>query len=160
MKADRVAGGVGFVFSLAYLAMALQIPLLPFTGTLEGPRVFPIVIGVMLALASLALLLKGLREAPSDEDGGPAEPVEEEDDTLVQSPTRLGVIIALLFGYILLFVPLGYIISTVLFVLAITMYLDSRHWIRNLVYAIVFPLAVYFVFTELLQVTLPAGPLS
>lgn len=160
MRADSVAGGVGFVFSLAYLAMALQIPPSPFSATLVGPRVFPIAIGAALALASLALLVKDLREAPSNEGGEPEEPVEEEDDTPAQSPTRLGVAIALLFGYILLFVPLGYAISTFLFVLAITMYLDSQHWVRNLVYAILFPIIVYLVFTELLQVTLPAGPLS
>lgn len=163
IRADSVAGGVGFLFSLAYLAMALQIPSSSSLAALTGPRMFPITIGVALALASLALLVKGLREAPSDEDSEPAEsvePVEEEDDTLAQSPIRLGVIVALLFGYILLFVPLGYVISTFLFVLAVTMYLDSRHWIRNLVYAILFPLVVYFVFTELLRVTLPAGLLG
>jgi putative tricarboxylic transport membrane protein len=158
VKADSVAGGVGFVFSLAYLAMALQIQTPSVSAV--GPRTFPIAIGVALALASLALLVKGLREASSDEGGETAEPVEEEDDTLAQSPTRLGVIIALLVGYILLFVPLGYVVSTFLFILAVTMYLDSRHWIRNLVYAILFPLVVYFVFTELLRVTLPTGLLS
>ncbi len=160
MRADSVAGGVGVVFSLAYLAVALQIPSSSSSAAAVGPRVFPIAIGVALALASLALFVKGLREVPSDEGGEPAEPVEEVDDTLTQSPTRLGVTVALLFGYILLFVPLGYVISTFLFVLAVTMYLDSRHWIRNLVYAILFPLVVYFVFTELLRVTLPTGLLS
>lgn len=160
MKADSVAGGVGFVFSLAYLAMALQIQSPSVSAAAVGPRTFPIAIGVALALASLALLVKGLREASSDEGDETTEPVEEEDDTLAQSPTRLGVIIALLVGYILLFVPLGYVISTFLFLLAVTMYLDSRHWIRNLVYAILFPLVVYFVFTELLRVTLPTGLLS
>jgi putative tricarboxylic transport membrane protein len=160
VKADSVAGGVGFVFSLAYLAIALQITPSPSSAVLIGPRVFPIAIGVAFALASLALLAKGLREAPSDAGGEPAEPVEEEDDTLTQSPTLLGVIVALLFGYILLFIPLGYLISTALFILAVTMYLDSRHWIRNLVYAVLFPLVVYFVFTELLRVTLPGGLLG
>lgn len=160
MRVDSVAGGVGVAFSLVYLAIALQIPSSFSSAELVGPRVFPIAIGVALALASLALLVKGLREASSDEGGEPAEPVEEEDDTLEQNSTRLGVIIALLFGYILLFVPLGYLISTFLFVLTVTMYLDSRHWIRNLVYAILFPIVVYFVFTELLRVTLPTGLLS
>ncbi len=160
MKADSVAGGVGFVFSLAYLAIALQIPSSSFSAAAVGPRVFPMAIGIAFALASLALLAKGLREAPTDGGGETAEPVEEEDDTLTQSPTRLGVIVALLFGYILLFIPLGYLIATFLFILAVTMYLDSRHWIRNLVYAILFPLVVYFVFTELLRVTLPGGLLG
>lgn len=160
MRADSVAGGVGFVFALAYLAMALQISSSSLSATAVGPRTFPIAIGAALALASLALLVKGLRETSSEEGGETAEPVEEEDDTLAQSPTRLGVIIALLVGYVLLFVPLGYVVSTFLFILAVTMYLDSRHRIRNLVYAIVFPLVVYFVFTQLLQVTLPTGPLG
>ncbi len=160
MRADSVAGGVGFAFSLAYLMMALQIPSPSVSVTAVGPRTFPLAIGVAFALASLALLVKGLREASSEEGGETAEPVEEEDDALAQSPTRLGVIIALLVGYVLLFVSLGYVVSTFLFVLAVTMYLDSRHRIRNLVYAIVFPLVVYFVFTQLLQVQLPTGILG
>lgn len=159
MKADSVAGGVGLVFSLAYLALALQIPLSSLTTAGVGPRAFPIAIGIALALATLALLVKGLREARDDEDE-PAEPVEAADDTLAQSPARFGVVIALLLGYIFLFVTLGYVISTALFVLAVTMYLDPRKWIRNLVYAVLFPLVVYFVFTELLQVTLPTGPMG
>lgn len=159
MRADSVAGGVGVALSLAYLVVALQIPSSS-SSAVAGPRVFPIAIGVALALASFALLVKGLRKVSNDEGGVPVEPIEEEEGTLAQSPTRLGVVIALLFGYLLLFVPLGHVISTFLFVFATTMYLDSRHWIRNLVYAILFPLVVYFVFSELLGVTLPTGVLS
>lgn len=159
MRANSVAGGVGLVVSLAYLAVALRIPSLPSSVETVGPRVFPMAIGIALALASLALLVQGIREASSDEGGKAVEHDEDESDTLAQSPIRLSVIIALLFSYILLFIPLGYIISTLLFILTITVYLDSRRWIRNLVYAIVFALVVYFVFTQLLRVPLPPTPL-
>jgi putative tricarboxylic transport membrane protein len=66
----------------------------------------------------------------------------------------------LLLGYILIFVPLGYAISTFLFMLAVTMYLDHEHWVRNLVYAVVFSVVVYSIFVYVFGVQLPAGVLG
>ena len=40
------------------------------------------------------------------------------------------------------------------------MYLDRRCPVRNFVYSLLFALVVYYVFTELLTVVLPAGPLG
>ena len=66
----------------------------------------------------------------------------------------------LLLGYILIFVPLGYAISTFLFMLAATTYLDRGHWVRNLVYAVVFSAVVYSIFVFVFGVQLPAGVLG
>jgi hypothetical protein len=49
---------------------------------------------------------------------------------------------------------------TYLFLFGTTMYLDRRRPVRNFVYSLLFALVVYYVFTELLTVVLPAGPLG
>ncbi len=164
MNANTIAGGVMFVFALVYLAMAFQIPQSSFRNAAVGPRALPIVIGLTLAVASLALVVKGMREPaarePSGEAAGglPAEVFEEE--TPPQDPVRLVVVVGLLLAYIFAFIPLGYVISTFLFLLAVTMYLDRAHLVRNVVYSVVFPVLVYFVFTQLLTVALPPGLLG
>lgn len=150
---DAVAGGVVLAFAIFYLIATFAIPPSSFTNAAVGPRAMPIVIGVGLALAAAALIVRGLRGSV-EEDG------VLQEETPPQSPVRFAVIVGLLVAYILLFLPLGYVLSTFLFILGITMYLDRGHPVRNMIYALVFSLVVYFVFTELLGVALPRGPLG
>jgi putative tricarboxylic transport membrane protein len=158
LNTDTAAGGIGFAFALAYLAAAFTIPEGSFSNAAVGPAVLPIVIGAALAVASLALAARGvLRGAPVEND---PEGAEELDDNPAQSPARFAVVAGLLLGYILLFLPLGYVVSTFLFLFGTTMYLDRGRPVRNVVYSLLFALIVYYVFTELLTVVLPAGPLS
>lgn len=63
-------------------------------------------------------------------------------------------------AYAFLIAPLGYILATALFIIALTWVAGSRRWILNVAVAILFPIAVYFLFTELLGVRLPAGLLE
>ena len=66
LNTDTVAGGIGFAFALAYLAAAFTIPEGSFSNAAVGPGALPIVIGAALAVASLALAVRGvLRGAPS-----------------------------------------------------------------------------------------------
>ena len=160
LNTDTVAGGIGFAFALAYLAAAFTIPEGSFSNAAVGPAALPIVIGAALAVASLALAVRDvLRGAPVEKELE-AEGAEELDDNPAQSPARFAVVAGLSLGYILLFLPLGYVVSTFLFLFGTTMYLDRGRPVRNVVYSLLFALIVYYVFTELLTVVLPAGPLS
>jgi putative tricarboxylic transport membrane protein len=158
---DVVAGGVMFVFAVTYLVAAFSIPQSSFENTPVGPKAVPIAIGVVLGAASLALSLRGLLETRSEReaarDVAPGAPGE---DAPPQDPRRFGVVVLLLLAYILIFVPLGYALSTFLFILATTMYLDREHWIRNLIYAVVFSAVVYSIFVYVFGVQLPAGVLG
>lgn len=166
VNSDTVAGAVVLVFALAYTILALRIPPSSFTNAVVGPSVFPIAIGVGLILASLALLVKGLVARPAPD--GPPDVAGLEDPALddlpyetnpPQSPVKLAVTLLILLGYVLTFVDLGYVLSTFLFLLISGMYLDRKHPVRNTVYAALFPIVVYLIFTVLLGVTLPAGVL-
>ena len=160
LNADTVAGGIGFAFALAYLASAFSIPEGSFSNAAVGPAALPVVIGAALAVASLTLAARGvLRGVPAREEPE-TEEAEGLDDNPAQSPARFAVVAGLLLGYILLFLPLGYVVSTFLFLFGTTMYLDRGRPVRNVVYSLLFALIVYYVFTELLTVVLPAGPLG
>jgi putative tricarboxylic transport membrane protein len=151
---DVVAGGAMFAFAVAYLAAAFTIPEPSFEGAVVGPKAVPIAIGVGLGVASLALAVRGFLRGEPEREGASGAPGEE---TPPQDLRKLGVVALLLLAYILIFVPLGYAISTFLFMLATTMYLDREHWIRNLVYAVVFSAVVYSIFVYVFGVQLPAG---
>jgi putative tricarboxylic transport membrane protein len=150
---DVVAGGFMFVFAVAYLAAAFAIPKPSFENAVVGPKAVPIAIGVALAAASLALAIRGLVWGRSRRDAAG-------DEAPPQDLRKLGVVALLLLGYILIFVPLGYAISTFLFMLAVTTYLDREHWMRNLIYAVVFSVVVYSIFVYVFGVQLPAGVLG
>jgi putative tricarboxylic transport membrane protein len=151
---DVVAGGFMFVFAVAYLAAAFAIPESSFENAPVGPKAVPIAIGVALAVASLALAIRGFLKGGSVRDTAPGADIPPQD------LRKLGVVALLLLAYILIFVPLGYALSTFLFMLAATTYLDHEHWIRNLVYAVVFSVVVYSIFVFVFGVQLPAGILG
>jgi putative tricarboxylic transport membrane protein len=151
---DVVAGGFMFVFAVAYLVAAFAIPKPSFENAVVGPKAVPIAIGVALAAASLALAIRGFVWGRSRRD------VASGDEAPPQDLRKLGVVALLLLGYILSFVPLGYAISTFLFMLAVTTYLDREYWIRNLIYAVVFSAVVYSIFVYVFGVQLPAGVLG
>jgi putative tricarboxylic transport membrane protein len=150
---DVVAGGFMFVFAVAYLVAANTIPKPSFENAV-GPKAVPIAIGVALAATSFALAIRGFLKGKSPRDAASG------DDAPPQDLRKLGMVALLLLGYILIFVPLGYAISTFLFMLAVTTYLDREHWVRNLVYAVAFSVVVYSIFVYVFGVQLPAGVLG
>lgn len=139
------------LFSLAYLVTAFFIPKSSFGDVAVGPKAVPTAIGLALAAASVVLLVRGL----STTVGAPSE-----DDAPPQDLRKLAVIALLLLGYILVFVPLGYAISTTMFIMGATTYLDREHWVRNAVYAVLFSAIVYSIFVFVFGVRLPAGILG
>jgi putative tricarboxylic transport membrane protein len=151
---DVVAGGFMFVFAVAYLVAAFAIPKPSFENAVVGPKAVPIAIGVALGAASLALAIRGFVWGRSRRDAASG------DEAPPQDLRKLAVVALLLLGYILIFVPLGYAISTFLFMLAVTTYLAREHWIRNLIYALVFSAVVYSIFVYVFGVQLPAGVLG
>jgi putative tricarboxylic transport membrane protein len=62
-----------------------------------------------------------------------------------------------LVGYAFLVIPLGYIIATAIAFLVGARILGSRRWVRDVLVAVPLAVGVYFGFTELLSIRLPAG---
>ncbi|MFG1607536.1 tripartite tricarboxylate transporter TctB family protein [Actinoplanes sp. NPDC049265] len=112
----------------------------------QGPRLAPVLVtGGWVVIAGI-YLLRFRRES---------EEAEEKDET-ISWRTPLGVV-GCLVGFALALEYAGFVISAFLFVIAVSRVLGSRGLVRDVIVALVLPLAVYFAFTRLLDIFLPAG---
>ena len=140
-----VIGAIGLFLAAGYLGMAVQLPF----GELERPGagIFPVAVGVMLALVSLATVWEGWRT------GGGAR---------VEFPAggdrkRLLALVALLFFYFLALPWLGQILASSIFVMLLMRVLSHIGWPRIVGYSLAISIALYLVFVHLLQVPMPRG---
>ena len=144
IAADRAAGVVVALFGAWFLWQAFQFREGPGFAVV-GPRVFPAIVGIGLTLSGLALaVLPGARaeaETPTDWR------------TLLLMAAALAV-------YVALYLPLGFPIASVAFSSLAhgSSAVDRPFEISSA--ACCWSLVVYLVFTQLLTIDLPAGPLE
>ncbi len=163
-----VSGLVVALGGLALLLTALRIEEPQPAGPGIGPGALPTALGALLIASGVVLAVIGLRQRPVR--GIEADLVGSDDATAVDElvfpaeppvPLRkLLVVVGLFVGYACIFIPLGYMLSTALYLGVMVTVIDRDRWRRNLVFAVVFAVVVYYGFTELLSVTLPAGVLG
>lgn len=119
-----------------------------------GPRFFPIIVSVGLALLSLLLLARTTLWP----DPGLAEVAATEAAT-THWPT-VGLLALLLIGYALTLGHLGYVVATSLFFPLTARLLGSRRPVRDVLIGIALSLVIYASFTRWLGIRLPAGVLG
>lgn len=139
--------------------MAFRLPEASSQSTVIGPSIFPGAIGVLLIITSIILAVNGFIETRKKIDKEVTKK-QLEGEGEQQDKKKVFLISFILLGYIFLFFPLGYLLSTFLFILSITMVLDWKHWIRNVIYSVVFPVTIYLLFDRVLSVYLPLGPMG
>lgn len=165
---DVGAGAVTAVVGLALLVPARGIQRLPGDTEAIGPAVFPTVLALVLVGAGLALAVNGLR---SRVDEGIAAEIMQIDDSrdvneLIdpdEPPVpvrRLATMVVLFAGYCLALIPVGFLLATAGYLAATTCVVHPQKWPRNVAFAVGFSAVVYFSFTRLLAVELPAGVLG
>lgn len=159
-RIERTASVVMTVFSAAYLVGAYLLIPIPMIPQQVGPAVFPKAVGLLLLVISLCNLyvqFKGIAK----EDEARAVIIGAEDKVETKADLKLmGVIIALMIAYALLFNTLGYALTTIAVFLAGVLVLDRKHILRDVIIGLIASFGMYFIFTKLLKVTLPSGPLS
>lgn len=115
---------------------------------------FPVIVGIGLVGFGLVFLVR-TTIWPDDALFEHAQREHTESGWL-----RLWGVVAGLLIYAILLDPLGYIIATALFFVAAGRVVGSRRVVRDVVVGVLFAVVVYFAFTELLGVRLPAGVLE
>ncbi|GAB3523751.1 tripartite tricarboxylate transporter TctB family protein [Arthrobacter monumenti] len=117
----------------------------------QQPGFFPVIVGIGLMGFGIAFLVRTTLKPDYDLR---EQAAEEHADTHWR--TLWTVIVGLvIYAYVL--EPIGYIPATAIFFVAIAWVGGSRKWIRDIIVAVLFSVAVYFFFTEVLGVRLPAG---
>jgi putative tricarboxylic transport membrane protein len=112
-----------------------------------GPRIFPYMTAIGLAVLALALLVAGLR--------GGWQPDEERE---VPVDWRAVVFVgAGLLANVLLIVPAGFTLASVVMFVLVAHGFGSRRPVRDAAIALAFALAAYFGFAKALGVNIGAG---
>ena len=140
-----------------YTQMAFDLEWYTAAGRI-GPGFFPRIIGILsLAIVLWGLVRSLLPGAVDDEDEVVGEDEAGEAD-LGKHPIPLMLVLAAAVVFLLIFfVPLGAIVGSALFLLAVLFLLNRKQPVVNVVIALALPVLVYLLFQTALNAGLPAG---
>jgi putative tricarboxylic transport membrane protein len=140
---DRLFGGIGLALAAFFIWQATQIQL-SFISDPVGPRTFPIIIGVLLGLSSLAMILR-----PDPKPHWPS----------AARLAEIGAAVLVLVAYSQALPTLGFLISTALTAAYLTWRLGTAP-LMALVAGVATALGIYVVFHLILGLSLAEGPLG
>ena len=112
-----------------------------------GPQVFPYAAAAALVIVGACFIVQALR-------AGPDRLIADTDST--EWPSLAFIVVGFLFQ-ILFIKSLGFILSSTVLFVAVAMGFGSRHYLRDLIIALLLSAGAYFTFTQLLNLQLPAG---
>ena len=167
-RADLVLGGVLGLIALVYAVQAFDLPETSPNQADIGPRAYPLLILVLLVLVTALLVLKALRDlvvSPGPAGTSDTEPHTERRGLLLQLGF-LAVVVVSTVVYLELMIPLGFIVSTALFLaLQVPMIggwrrYTGRRSLIPIVFACLASVAIYVLFANSLGVLLPRGIFS
>jgi putative tricarboxylic transport membrane protein len=153
--ADRIILACTLLLAGVYFWATAQIPSLELGDPL-GPKAFPRMLGVGLLLGAAMLLVEIIRNTAkaklsAGQGGASTEPKWDRHHWVV---VAIAVWTAI---YIVTFEPLGFVLSTAIYLLVLTAYFNRNRWLMNVLTSVLFAVISYFMFTKLLGVNLPLG---
>jgi putative tricarboxylic transport membrane protein len=167
-RADLVLSAVLALIAVVYGVQAFDLPQTSPNQADIGPRAYPLLILVLLVLVTALLALKALRAlivSPRPDSTSDTQSHIDRRATLL----RLGFLTLVVVStvvYLELMIPLGFIVSTALFVALQVAMIGGwrRHGGRRVLIPIVFAcltsVAIYVLFADSLGVLLPRGIFS
>ncbi|MDF2531990.1 MAG: transporter [Clostridia bacterium] len=115
-------------------------------GSKVGPNIFPMGLGSILILLSIRLLYETFKSKVDKKSNG----------GLLNK--KMSSVIAAIIVYIFIFEPLGYIISTFLFLTAMFLIMDRTKVGKSVLISLVFSISIYYLYVNLFMGTLPPLP--
>jgi hypothetical protein len=170
-REEFIASFVLVVFSAVYLIMAFFIPV-PALKQQLGPEGFPKAIGViMLALGCIYLVqqYKCICSAKEKEKAKQKEAEIEKRAVIIGAEEKIekkadlktmGFMLGVMLIYAFVFERLGYAVSTFGAFMVGAIYLDRKHLVRDAIIAIIASFVLFYIFSNILRVQLPGGPLT
>jgi putative tricarboxylic transport membrane protein len=146
IKFDRIAAimflavGVLFIIGSTHLSSSSY-------GSKVGPNIFPLFLGIILALLSIRLFYETFQSKRQ----------EENKEKLQYKPFIIIFVATLL--YILTLETLGYIITTFVFLFVCFQTMERTKIITSLIVSACFSGAVFYLYVNVLKGTLPGWPI-
>jgi putative tricarboxylic transport membrane protein len=149
---DSLSALIWLAFSLVVIVESYRLD----PGTFHSPQAgfLPFVAGIALAILSLTLFMTTVFAKTVVFEKGKASSFNKEAFSKV-------LYVALsVFIYAILLNPLGFVLTTILFIGFLLRAIDPQKWYIVVVVALAASLASYLLFDVLLKVPLPRGPLG
>lgn len=186
-RRDLITGSAVTFVGVIYYIATFSIEL---TNNVVTPRTFPAIVGIALIVLGAILIVQSLYRgksfAPAEEvpataadarsgEVGAASAGDVDDSAGGAADDSAGVVLetpeepkaknvvfqfVLFFAYLAIVIPVGFVLATAGFLMALTSIYAPDRWIRNLIYSVLFSVVVYVAFVYGLAVYLPVGILG
>jgi putative tricarboxylic transport membrane protein len=142
---DTIAGYVFLIVGVFFITASMGISKSSY-GSNVGPNIFPLGLGAVLVFLSLIVIYKARGYKTSSQE------------KTRRDYRRFALVLSATLAYILLFEPLGYVISTFIYLTLVFQVMERKKLLTTILIAVFFALAVYGVYVIVLQGTLPPFP--
>ncbi len=150
---NTVAGIVCVVFAIVlYIIIPYEVDEPPTlfgqSGSDLDPKLFPTIVAVLFLVVGVWYIVEslGLREK------------NDFKQLTLGNLKNIAISVVVILFYALALEPIGFIISSFVVTIVLTLYYGSRNIFGIVGVTIVVPVGIYYIFTRLLQVYLPAVP--
>ncbi|WP_041081043.1 tripartite tricarboxylate transporter TctB family protein [Thermotoga profunda] len=144
---DKWLGITVLVFGIIYTVVTLNLPRAP-VGNPMGPIYFPFAFGILTAIIGLIIFLQAIRKTSEQAE------IELKKGKLNYKQLLLGIGISLI--YALLFSRLGFVPSTLIFLIVFLFILNGvKKWILNLSISVLYTFGVWYLFEKVFLISLP-----
>ncbi len=151
MLIDRLIAAAALLLAAVYLYATSKIPTLEIGDPL-GPKAFPVLLGIALILGAILLFIETLRKSPVEAER--AQPESRKHWWLI------GGVVVWTALYFALFDRVGYLVTTVVYLLPLMAVFNPGRWVANVLTSVLWAVGSYALFVKVLGVSLPAGVLG
>lgn len=132
--------------AIYYLYLAFQLP--SFMNSIIDSDTLPKVLGVLLIVLSVILFFMPDTETPEQKEKRNIP----KNDVFMLIGTFLMILV-----YIFFLEILGFILVSIIFIFLCSLFLGYKKHATNAIVAVLFPVTLYLIFTQLLGISLPSG---
>lgn len=145
--ARLIVPSICILIGVVYLMMTLNLSDARL-GDADAPKYFPMIVAIFFIVISIVYFIK---EYLAHYD------VSEDIKKLFKKDTLILIIATIVLSliYTLIFERLGYLISTILFLGALLFLINKNKWLTNILVSVLFSVGTWYVFSQLLAVSLP-----
>jgi putative tricarboxylic transport membrane protein len=143
---DRIASVLFLMVGIFFIVESRKLSATAY-GSEVGPDIFPLGLGIILVLLSIRLIVETFRY-----------PSEEKKSTGLDVK-RFFIILLAAILYAVILEPVGYVLSTFLFLVVAFQTMERGKWVSTIVISALFSTGVYYLYVDLLKGTLPGFPI-
>ncbi|RJQ63377.1 MAG: tripartite tricarboxylate transporter TctB family protein [Desulfobacteraceae bacterium] len=142
IRAERIGAFVVLLLGAGYLWEALVMEQVTIGDPL-GPKVFPVILGVLMTALGFSLLIRPVGTSPSETFTRPA------------ACTLILAVLLCVYGFAIGWI--GYPVATFLFLFLGSRLLGEKSWVKCIVIPLALSMGVFGLFTRVLEIQLPPG---